>query len=263
MSYTARQLRCLKAMGMVAWTCDTPSSVEIMPVQALPSVSVLPEQAIVDPANSDPDPDPYLVQSAPDSAPDSAPVSSPDSEPLDPISTSPPHAMPELAQWLVEQNLASYSYRGSTVCVHGDEQSALLVVCLASKSQLDNAELPLPLSAEAMRLCDLMLRAIDVQRTHIRMCAINPNELPASQPSQATPVLSSVVTASVRAVLVLDASMMQPSANVEMDTAIVSGTSTPIVRIPHPDCLLQVPALKRCAWENLKSLKGMLDKWKH
>jgi len=170
-------------------------------------------------------------------------------------------SLPEIALWLAGQAPKPFTYRGSQTLCSGVDSSALLVVSLQTSG---SDELELPMSQESMRLLDLMLRAIDTRVTDTRQCVVQSTSTPAASSAQSTGIseppasLASLITPSVRAVLLLDSSLSDLTRNNGDSVARLPESFTPLIRIPHPSCLLQNPALKRAAWEGLKQLKILL-----
>ncbi|MFK7996361.1 MAG: hypothetical protein AB8B87_19635 [Granulosicoccus sp.] len=222
MSYTARQLHCLEAMGLVAWVSGESPEVEQQ-----------------------------LAPQAPDNALRQA-QGSPDRS-TEPSGVAIPAAIDQLSQWLVRQPLTRLMYKGTQTSSIGSEQASLLVVCVHTQESSQ-----LPLSRESAQLFDLMMRAIDVQRTGFRQCAM-PTQLSTQvQDSKAILYLEDVVTPQCRVVLVLDP-LWGPSAVAgEPGKSVLPSSSVPFWRVPHPDLLLANPALKREAWEALKAMQQVL-----
>ncbi|MFK7861096.1 MAG: hypothetical protein AB8B64_19925 [Granulosicoccus sp.] len=217
MSFTARQLHCLDAMGLVAWTSKKNSASE--------------SEATT---NTD--------------AADAAHL------PGSPVTTTRPTTIDEQCQWLLGQPLSGLIYKGSQMSCVGAEQAPLLVVCLHMKESVQ-----LPLSRECAQLFDLMMRAIDVPRVEFRQCAISIGPDPQVQSNTARVYLDDILTPYTRAILMLDPSQGSDSVPFSAYKTLLPPSSVPLWRIPHPDLLLTTPALKRHAWDGLKSLKQVLD----
>ena len=232
MSYSARQQYCLNIMGLVAWT-----SVHRASGQATPATSG--KVAVVD----------TVVEQNRYPAPREGAS----------------HDCSTLAQWLVEQAVVPFNFRGNSVSCVGSEQAILVVVCL-HRPESDNGITPeLPLTQDCASLLNQMMRAIDMPAAAIRQCVIrsrSDNETaPETVPETAPPEkrgqgLEVVVTPTVKAVLVLDTA--EQWLDDDKDYELLPGSSLPMWRIPHPRILLAETSLKRRAWKNLKALKQAL-----
>ena len=231
MSYSARQQYCLNIMGLVAWT-----SVRRASGQAMPATSA--NTAVAE------------TLAAEAKHPAARGCAS--------------HDCATLSQWLVEQALVPFIYRGNSVSCIGSEQAILAVVCLHRHGMYNEVTPALPLTQDCASLLNQMMRAIEMPAAAIRQCVIcspSDNEA-ASETASAIPVerrgqgLELVVTPTVKAVLVLDD--VEQWHDADMDCAPLPGSSLPVWRIPHPRILLTDTSLKRRAWENLKALKQAL-----
>lgn len=242
MSFSARQLHCLDAMGFVAWTSRSNDH------------AVVSERPTV----------PHAVEELPiaDAVPAQSPISSLTSSSA---TTGPatnnymanaamPSAINQLAQWLVRQPLAQLNYKGRQASYMGSEQAALLVVCVQAADSSS-----LPLSRESTQLFDLMMRAIEMPRTGFRQCAVPAVASAHASDTSQTVYLDDIFTPQTRAVLVLDPIDTSASEASNAHTVLLPTSSLPLWRVPHPDLLLRAPALKRQAWEALKGLRRVLD----
>ena len=237
MSYSARQQYCLNIMGLVAWT-----SVRRASGEATPATSG--KAAVVD----------TVVEQ------NSHPA------PLEGAS----HDGSTLAQWLVEQALVPFNFRGNSVSCVGSEQAILVVVCLHRPEMDDGITPDLPLTQDCASLLNQMMRAIDLPAAAIRQCVMRSREdnetAPETAPETAKQLpkqlekrgqgLEVVVTPTVKAVLVLDTAELW--LDDDKDYELLPGSSLPMWRIPHPRILLAETSLKRRAWKNLKALKQAL-----
>ena len=246
MSYSARQQYCLNIMGLVAWSS---SHRAIAPATPATAANARVKKKVAETlAETGAEKNVETVSA------DAGPTASNDCA--------------ALSQWLVEQPLVPFVYRGNSVSCIGSEQAMLLVVCLY-KHEMDNEATPaLPLAQDCASLLNQMMRAIEMPAATIRQCLIRSpgnNETAAetaSEEASAIPFerrgqgLEVVITPSVKAVLVLDIGEQWEHA--DRDYALLPGSSLPVWRIPHPRILLNNTSLKRHAWENLKALKQAL-----
>ena len=242
MSYSARQQYCLNIMGLVAWSS---SHRAITPTTLTTAANATVEKKVAE-TGAEKNAEPVSANAGPTASNDCA----------------------ALSQWLVEQPLVPFVYRGNSVNCIGSEQAMLLVVCL-HKHEMDNEATPvLPLSQDCASLLNQMIRAIEMPAATIRQCLIyspGDNDTAAETASEEACAiaygrrgqgLEVVITPSVKAVLVLDIAEQWEHAN--KDYALLPGSSLPVWRIPHPQILLNNTSLKRRAWENLKALKQAL-----
>lgn len=248
MSFTARQLHCMHAMGLVAWTRNRP--VEQTPMHPVGDAGAV--QAVTQGVTVDSD-----VASVAAPAGDSFPPSEAQGS-----LASMPVNIESLTQWLAGQSLSMFSYRGANVTVVGPEQASLLVVCINRDMKLPVAPDLQPLNAECAQLLKLMLHAINLSMTDIRQCLVSEAGLANSESGDSTPdTIKSVCTHHTRGVLLLDPGYDDGICQAASDACLMPASSLPLWRIPHPDCLLENPALKRTAWENLKALKQSLAQY--
>lgn len=167
-----------------------------------------------------------------------------------------------LAQWLAGQALSMFSYRGTSVNVVGPEQASLLVVCINRDAKSPTAPDLQPLNAECAQLLKLMLQAINLSMTDIRQCLVSNAGSGHNGSGPGSPeTIESLSTHHTRGILLLDPRYDSVISQSASDACLMPAISLPLWRIPHPDCLLQNPALKRSAWENLKALKQSLAQY--
>ena len=169
---------------------------------------------------------------------------------------------------LAVQTLESFLYRGMMVDCIGVDSAPLIVICStvdvfgepvatlgnAGDQSAANAAADKPMSAECMRLFDLMMRSIGVARNNVRLCE-------ASHQTSATNVrnVAALITPQTKAVLLLDGSMATDGTSATSnDSARLPTSQLPVWRIPHPELLLSTPSLKRGAWESLKALRPVI-----
>ena len=231
MSYSARQRYCLNIMGLVAWTRVHRASGQAMP--ATPTNVAVGETLAAEAKH------PVLRDCA-------------------------SHDCATLSQWLVEQPLVPFIYRGNSVSCIGSEQAILAVVCLYRHEMYNEVTPALPLAQDCESLLNQMMRAIELPAAAFRQCVIRSpgdNET-VSETAPAIPFdrrgegLEAVITPTVKAVLVLDD--VEQWHDADMNDAPLPGSALPVWRIPHPRILLIDTSLKRRAWENLKALKQAL-----
>ncbi len=225
MAYSSRQLGCMSAMGLVAWTCKDVS------------------ESLTD----------SILKNQPEHLALSTPTPTPTPIAASNAGVTDGSGLAALAQWLVEQPLLPLVYRGATVSYIGQDQSALLVVCLHSGTPQASA-----LDPGSEQLFDLMMRAINMPRNAITQCAVAAKPFTPAGSTQSSIYLDAICTAHTRAILVLDPDSADLYSPVEAEHGRMPTSSLPVWRLPHPDLLLQTPALKRRAWETLKALQLML-----
>lgn len=171
-----------------------------------------------------------------------------------------PFDIDALAEWLVEQALVQFNHRGASVSFSGSEQASLLVVCVHATMNLQDTASIQPLNAECTQLLKLMMRAIDLSMTEIRQCQVTAvgSVQSISNHDGSRDTIDGVCTPHTQSVLLLDPQYSESTHQSGSDACLMPTSSLPLWRIPHPDCLLQYPALKRHAWESLKALKQAL-----
>lgn len=242
MSFSPRQLHCLDAMGFVAWTNRSTGHAVVSEQPTAPhTVEELP---IADAISAQP-PVGSIKSSTTTTGPASNNIVA---------NAAMPSAINQLAQWLVRQPLAQLNYKGRQASYIGSDQAALLVVCVQAAESSS-----LPLSRESTQLFDLMMRAIEMPRTGFRQCALPTVASAHASDTSQTVYIDDIFTPQTRAVLVLDPNDASASESSNAHTVLLPSSSLPLWRVPHPDLLLRVPALKRQAWEELKGLRRVLD----
>ena len=219
MSFSERQLHCMQAMGLVAWTRgDDPKA---------------------------------FVASGKDEIAEHAPAIGPAAMPVD------IDAVAEwlVEQRLVTFNHrgARVNCSGSeqasllVVCIHTDIASQD-----AASVQPLNAECTQLLKL-MMRAIDLSMSDI---RQCLVDAGYSDRSL--STHDGSPEIIDAICTPSTRGVLLLDPQYSEHAGQSGSDASRIPTSSLPLWRIPHPHCLLQNPTLKRCAWESLKVLKPAL-----
>lgn len=230
----------MQAMGLVAWTQH------LDPVSA-PLVSCGNAAAVPTPEDSS------TVSDGPAGIADnsSAPVFNAAAMPFD---------IDALAEWLVEQALVQFNHRGTSVSFSGSEQASLLVVCVHTDMNSQDAASIQPLNAQCTQLLKLMLQAIDLSMTDIRQCLVTAvDSVRSASDNDGSPeTIDGLCTPHNKGVLLLDPLYSESTHQSGSDACLIPTSSLPLWRIPHPDCLLQDPALKRHAWESLKAVKHAL-----
>lgn len=257
MSFSARQLQCLQAMGLVAWTSEQ------APVQ-LPANATLPDSHLLQ-VNTEPEtPTTQMPQSVAVTpiAERASAITASDAQGLPQAALAVAEAatdqlsLDDLAHWLVTQPLVQFQHRGVSVNCLGPEQATLLVVCIAQPS-LHNASEQLPIDSEGSALFDLMMRSINLSRNHYRQCVVAAEQGEQAQ-SGASGGVDTLCSAQTRAVLLLDPGIVEPVSDAKGDHCLLPGLSLPLWRIPHPQQVLLTPLLKRRAWESLKNVQQAL-----
>lgn len=158
-----------------------------------------------------------------------------------------------LAQWLVEQPLIPFVYRGTTVCHVGPDQAQILVVSLHHGTPQTA-----PLDAQSSQLFDLMMRAVEQPRNAIRQCAVSSAQRSVPDNSLVPTYLEQICTPHTRALLILDSSIVDSASPADADQGRLPTSSLPVWRLPHPEVLLRTPAIKRRAWQTLKAMRRSL-----
>ena len=248
MRYSLRQQHCLKAMGLVAWTCGKRNK------ESLTGSTLAQSQSHnVVPGNTAPENDSVTLDSKQTAHGFAEVAAAPDAQGDDGVSCA------SLAAWVEKQPLLPFSYRGSQVSFVGAEQARLVVVCMHSEANEKMPDASLPLSSQCASLLDLMIRAIELPGAAIRQCVVSRSSN-VGDVSETTEYsgFDAVISPYVRAVLVLELHDIWQTTTVESDVASLPGSSLPIWRIPHPQILLDNSSLKRRAWENLKCVKKLL-----
>lgn len=171
-----------------------------------------------------------------------------------PAATTPGN-IDELCYWLPAQQLIHFDYRGTVAHCVGQPEAQLLVVCEASTS----AKLAdVPLSREESQLFDLMMRAIELNRSHVCLCAVGGAEGGPAEQIQDRQSVSDLCTSQTRAVLFFSQSVDDESSG--GSAGRFDSPPVPFWRITHPGQLLVNPQRKREAWESLKAIRALLGR---
>lgn len=245
MAYSSRQMQCMNAMGLVAWTSKRATNSEPHIKSAEHSQAESSHEAAKLSANESIEPA-------------SSPIPAKANE-LGTL-TSSAATKSELPDWisqLANGALVEFSHRGKMVSCTGNDNANLIVFCDHELTNANTGEATtMPLSNQCMQLFDLMMRSIGLARNNVRMGLV---ATPDSVPDSPSP--ASIVLPQCQAVLLLDGSTDSRS---EMATQPDNGrmpqSQLPVWRIAHPQLLLDNPLLKRRAWNNLKAVKRALAK---
>lgn len=167
-----------------------------------------------------------------------------------------------LAQRLRSQPLLTFTARGMQMSSLGPSSAALLIVNAVKNHSEENT----PLGTQATELFDLMMRAIELSKSHYRLCAIT-EQYHDAPIAETTASASSLCNSQTRAIVFLDPSCepdklldSAEDAAENIDYLPLESSSVPIWHLIHPELLLEKPQYKRQAWETLKQLKLSLDK---
>ena len=281
--YSERQVRCLEAMGLIAWVSRAPARV--------PSEAPSDAGASADPVRtSSPEPTPRGEpgpvarpgpQSEPESAPEApvagreAPTSAPAAAPLPPRSTDgpagrvpPAGAAPDgglVPSVLSARRVRRFRRRGQEVFeTRPGEGRALVLVEPGPEGATPGAA---PLDGEPAALFLLMLRAIGLTAEDVSLCALEPvpgdgrpgpggGEPPTAEPRG--PAVRELLGGARRTVLWLThdvdgAGPVDPGGD-----AALRALGAGVFRVPHPALLLARPLAKREAWAALKAARRRL-----
>lgn len=253
MPYAARQLRCLSAMGLVAWRLregsEPPAATPPAPVTASVTApaAVATERAAppVDP--SVPPPPGPPSPGPPSPGPPAAVALPPGAEPLvAPVLATPlPREPDALAAWLPEQPLAPFVWKERRLTRIGRDDAPLLVVVEREPAET------LPLDGDAAELFERMLGAIGRTRRDTCQCVL------AAAPATDGDTVSSLAGPERPVTLVLvrelDGALDAPGCRLPGDP-FGGGAWC----LPHPEVLLAEPAAKRQAWLVLKAVRQHL-----
>lgn len=160
-----------------------------------------------------------------------------------------------LTVWLQAQQLINFDHRGVATTHIGQPESPLLVVCQMSSQPLKPAEVPL--GPEESRLFDLMIRAIELNRSHLCLCAVGEATGEAAQ-SPTQQHVSDLCTRQTRGLIFLSQQVDDASSSAPAE-GLFGSPPLPIWRMPHPSQLIINPQRKRDAWECLKAIRHLLS----
>lgn len=157
-------------------------------------------------------------------------------------------------QWLASQQLIEFARGNAKESKLGPANAPLLVVCEIVTITPGSV----PLNLEETKLFDLMMRAINLDRTHSQLCAISPSSSNSADAS-INQTVSQLCGAQTAAVL-----FFCRGQNISDQTTIRQQLHTPHLPplplwcVAHPSDLMARPQLKRSAWESLKAIKATL-----
>lgn len=157
-------------------------------------------------------------------------------------------------QWLASQRLLEFARGNARDHKLGPVNAQLLVIC----ESVTIAPGTVPLNLEETKLFDLMMRAINLDRTHCQLCAVSPysNDLADSLISQTVSQLCGMQTAAV--LFFCRGQNMSDQTPVRQQLHTPHLPPLPLWCVAHPSDLMAKPQLKRSAWESLKAIKATL-----
>jgi len=150
---------------------------------------------------------------------------------------SQPDSLNSLGDWLLDQPLEVFTYRGSTLDRIGQEDADVVIV-------FNNSALPL--AESQARLLTEMLRAIDLDPRSTLMVTV------ADQRQSDSAILSDVCSIKTRAILYFADEFV--SADTTSDHAF-KARDTRAWCMPSLASMQKTPQLKRLAWNSLKALR--------
>lgn len=263
--FDSRHLPLLEAMGIVPWVLegDAVAVVEAPAVVDVSGHTLLRPEAVASEALVEARQpqeghvnDPHAVLDAGDSVTAAAPITAPQATDLETFAL--PLELNALANWLPSQRLAAFKERGVIQHMTGSK-TARLVVVVEPMAGVANQ---VPLSGDALRLFELMMRAISLSRRDVAITGLaggNTSVDPALNTEASEETLAIICTDHTRAVVLLQQQWAYQSTNAAEHHTRLALHQLPVWRLPHPDLLLQQSALKRPAWQMLKAVQSVLS----
>ncbi len=150
---------------------------------------------------------------------------------------------------LLDRPIAAFVRRGATVLETGGADARVLVVVERGPGTPPDGS---PLAGEAASLLQLMLRAIDLERTDVSLC------LPAPDGVSGPPVRE-LAGGSRRTIVWLVHDVETNAVGEIAGDEKLRSLGLAAWRLPHPELLLERPLLKREAWQALKGVRRRLE----